>query len=115
MNTGSKMNLFQHWMLLRLNKVVQLPVINKAGHISRSCGINHVADGPYSLNSFPINLRSNVKQVTAVTTWHPEIKKILISFEEEIIIQHKSTTSASVVLAASSAWHENQWVHPITH
>jgi len=43
-------------------------VINKAGYIPRSCGINHVVDSPYSLNSFPINLRSNVKQVTAVTT-----------------------------------------------
>ena len=59
---------FQNELVPALNKKVQLPVINKAGYISRSCGINHVVDSPYSLNSFPINLRSNVKQVTAVTT-----------------------------------------------
>lgn len=59
---------FQNELVPALNKKVQLPVINKAGYIPRSCGINHVVDSPYSLNSFPINLRSNVKQVTAVTT-----------------------------------------------
>jgi len=31
-------------------------VIDIAGHISRSCGINQVFNSPYSPNSFPINL-----------------------------------------------------------
>lgn len=49
-------------------------MINKTGYVAISCGINHVCSSPCSLNSFPVNLRSDFKQVAAITFCLPEIQ-----------------------------------------